>query len=304
VVTTGNAYNHVVAAIKTLGLSNELAIFKIGSYPIPCQNLREFMDSVERIMVVEELEPFIELQVHALRSTSCKPNVLGKYTGHLLKVGELSPSQVRDAIAVFMGRSIPEKPEELTLQPSPIRMCPTCPHSETFKVLKKAVQELGYDRYVAPADAGCVGLGVFSPFDAVHTNICMGSSIGIAIGLVESGIKDPVFAILGDSAFFHTGLPSLVDAVWHNVNITVIVCDNAGAAMTGLQPSPTSTSARAQPSIISIKEAASGCGVKLVQEFNPKNADRAISCIQKGIAFPGPSVLVSRSPCTKWVNQQ
>jgi len=199
-----------------------------------------------------------------------------------------------------MGQGIIKKEEKTSLNPSSVRMCPDCPHEATLMALKKAVEELGYDRYVASADAGCVGLSVFPPLEAVHTNVCMGSSIGIAIGLVESGIEDPVFAIIGDSAFFHTGLPSIVDAVWHNIKITVIVCDNAGAAMTGLQPSPTTTEGRAASHVVSIKEAAIGCGVQFVEVFDPRDVKRAISCIKRGITFPGPAVLVSRSPCVKW----
>ena len=142
-------------------------------------------------------------------------------------------------------------------------------------------------------------MGLFPPEESVHVSICMGSAISVATGLVEGGIKEPAIALVGDSAFFHTALPALVNAVWRNVNITVIVCDNAGAAMTGLQPSPTTVGAMPGSWQGSIKEAASGCGVRFVEEFDPEDRGRAVDCIKRGISFPGPAVLVSESPCVK-----
>jgi indolepyruvate ferredoxin oxidoreductase alpha subunit len=183
---------------------------------------------------------------------------------------------------------------------SPWKFCQGCPHISTLSAMKKAVGDLGYDKYVAPADAGCVALGVFPPLEAVHTSICMGSSIGIATGLVKSGIKEPVFAVIGDSAFFHTGLPALVNAAWHDVKITVIICDNACAAMTGLQPSPTSKDRdKARSKLLNIKDAALGCSVKFVEEFDPLNFEQAVECIKRGLTSQGPAVLVAKSPCIK-----
>lgn len=305
VISAGMAYNYVLKAIEALDLTGEISVLKTGTYPIPSGMVMRLLNNVKRVLVIEELEPFIEISVLSLRSKDYGAEVIGKLTGILPRVGELSTNLVTEAVAKFAGRGTAALKKGRTRaslsKPSPIwTLCKGCPHAATLSALKRAVEEMGYDRYVAPADAGCVGLGVFPPLEAVHISICMGSSIGIATGLVESGIEEPVFAVIGDSAFFHTGLSALVNAVWHDVKITVIVCDNACAAMTGLQPSPTTGDmVRAGSRVVSIKEAALGCGVEFVEEFDPRDFEQAVDCVKRGVAFRGPAVLVAKSPCIK-----
>ena len=304
VVTTGMAHNYLAWAVESLGLADEVSVLKIGTNPIPKQKVLELLDRYEKLLVVEELEPFIESEILSLRPRGCETEVVGKNSGLLPVVGEFSTRIVARALAEFAGLDMDsalEKVEERVKfgATSPRKFCPGCPHIDTLSAVKRAVEELGYDKYIAPADAGCLDLGLWMEEEGTHIGSCMGSAISIATGLVEAGIKEPVIPMVGDSAFFHTALPALVNAVWRDINVTVIVCDNSGAAMTGLQPSPTTVGVTSTSREVSIKEAALGCGVRFLEEFDPKDSERAVDCIKRGIAFEGPSLLISVAPCVK-----
>jgi len=303
IVCTGMAYNYVSEAIDTLGVG-DISVLKVGTYPIPGKRIVQLLKATEKTLVVEDTGPFIENAVLSLRPQGCTTKVFGKGTGTLPDAGELSKDLVVEAISTMTGRDIKGESGKTETQTGPSsswEFCSGCFHLVTLSAMERAVKEMGYKKYIAPADAGCVGLAVLSPMEMVHTNICMGSSIGIATGLLEAGIKDPVFAVIGDSAFFHTGLLGLVNAVWHKTNVTVIVLDNAGAAMTGLQPSPSAVSeARDAYGTVSIKETSLGCGVHFVEEFDARDTEGAVACIKKAMAHAGPAVVVAKGICVKW----
>jgi indolepyruvate ferredoxin oxidoreductase alpha subunit len=302
IVSTGMAYNYVSESLRTLGMDG-ISVLKVGTYPVPGERIVNLLNATDRVLVVEETGPFIEQAVLALRPQGCATRVLGKTTGALPHVGELSQDIVAEAISTLTERDITGgvgKTGPRTAPPFQREFCPDCPHALTLSAMDRAVKEMGYETYVAPADAGCLGLAVFPPVEMVHTNICMGSSIGLATGLLEAGIEQPVFAVIGDSAFFHTGLPALVNAVWHKANVTVIVCDNAGAAMTGSQPSPSAVDEGEDTyGAVSITEASLGCGVRFVEAFDADDAEAAVACIKRAMAHTGPAVVVAKGACVK-----
>jgi indolepyruvate ferredoxin oxidoreductase alpha subunit len=148
-------------------------------------------------------------------------------------------------------------------------------------------------------DIGCYGLGVFPPYDLFDSHICMGASIGIANGYAASGYEGPIVAVIGDSTFFHGGIPALINAVMNRHRIAVLILDNAIIGMTGHQPAPgTGWTARREPTeTVDIAEVARACGVRHVSVTNPYDVKAATAAIKAALAFDGPSVVVSRGEC-------
>jgi len=152
---------------------------------------------------------------------------------------------------------------------------------------------------VYPGDIGCYALAYNPPQEASDTIICMGGSFGIANGLSHV-IDVPIVAHLGDSTFFHSGIPPLVNAVYNKANITMVVMDNSATSMTGFQPHPgTGYTAMGEETVkLKPEEIAKACGVEFVEVVDPFDLKQAASVIEKAIRFPGPAVVVSRRLCT------
>lgn len=302
IITSGVSYNYVVEAFQLLG--TEASILKIGTpYPLPERLVVEFLKQVDRVLVVEEQEPVVEEQVVGFAYChGIKVEIAGK--SFVPREGELDVDRVSEALVRFLGISseqaagaveLGEMPE-LPLRP-PV-LCAGCPHRASFYVFKEAVQEMGVDA-VFTGDIGCYTLGFFPPLEAVDTCLCMGASIGMAAGMqrVEPGRKH--IAFLGDSTFFHNGIPGLIDAVYNGTDITVVVLDNSTTAMTGHQPHPGMgrTILGDKAPVVDIAAVARACGVKYVHEVDPMAPTVARRVAEEAISFPGPAVVVMRHPC-------
>ncbi len=221
VITTGVSYTYVKEAAP------DVAVLKLAwVHPLPTALIRRFARSVETLYVVEELDPFVELQVKAM-GIDC----IGKavFPG----LGELSPQLVRQGLRGGLpsaGTAAPDLPPRLP------RLCPGCPHGNVFSALR----EMGL---VVTGDIGCYTLGTLPPYEAIDTCVDMGGSLTMAqgIGVVEgprSGRK--VAAVIGDSTFAHAGIPGLLNACWNRRDGLFVVLDNGTTAMTGMQPNPLS----------------------------------------------------------------
>ncbi|HWR82382.1 MAG TPA: indolepyruvate ferredoxin oxidoreductase subunit alpha [Candidatus Deferrimicrobium sp.] len=264
--------------------------FKLGmSYPLPLKRIGEFVKSHERVIVIEELEPFYEDQIKAAGII-----VEGKkYFGTL---GELSPYRVaaglKEAGLIDVIQEA-EIPPEANLFPRPPVLCPGCPHRGAFMALKK----LGV---AVTGDIGCYTLGVLEPLNALDTCICMGASIGSAIGMekVKGSAKGTV-AVIGDSTFLHSGVTGLMDAVYNNSNVTVIILDNHATAMTGGQQHPATglTLMGEKAGQVDIATIVRALGVKNVRELDPYDYDGVLNGIKEEMSRPGPSVIITNRPC-------
>jgi indolepyruvate ferredoxin oxidoreductase alpha subunit len=148
-------------------------------------------------------------------------------------------------------------------------------------------------------DIGCYGLGVFPPYELFDSHICMGASIGVANGYAASGYKGPVVAVIGDSTFFHSGIPALVNAVMNKHRVAVVILDNAIVGMTGHQPAPGTgwTAKRESTESLDIAQVARACGVKHVSVANPFDVKATTDAVKDALGFDGPSVVVSRGEC-------
>jgi indolepyruvate ferredoxin oxidoreductase alpha subunit len=311
-IACGLSYSYALEAIKWLGLDDRISVLKIGTpHPLPEALVKQLLKSVDEILVVEELEPFVENHVKAIAGEVGIPvKIHGKDL--IPVIGELSTRIVTEAISKLTDAKPPVNFTELdkrAIETAPLlpwrppALCPGCPHRASFYVIKTAAQRVARDYGketlpIYPGDIGCYTLGYTPPLEAVDTTICMGASIGIANGLAHV-VEVPIIAHIGDSTFFHAGIPPLVNAVYNKANITVAILDNSATAMTGFQPHPGTgyTATGETTASIKVEDIARACGIKFVEVVDPFDIKKAIDITTKAIRFEGPSVIVFRQLC-------
>ena len=170
--------------------------------------------------------------------------------------------------------------------------------------MKKVEKKLRKDKkarvrqIVMPSDIGCYTLGYQPPLNAVDTHLCMGASIGMANGFGQA-IKDPIICTIGDSTFFHAGIPPLLNAVFNTANITVIILDNRTTAMTGYQPHPgTGVQACGETTkCIQLEEIVRASGIEFLEVIDPYDITKTIDAIESAVRFHGPAVVIARRSC-------
>jgi len=312
IIACGLSYSYTREAINWLELGDRVSVLKIGTpHPLPAKLVKQLLNSVEEILVVEELDPFVETHVKAIAQEA---NIQVKIHGKDLvpRSGELSTRKVVEAITSLTGSRLPVDFDRLdrlsheTASLLPLRpptMCPGCPHRASHYAIKIAAQRVArdYGKHVEPiypGDIGCYDLAYNPPLEAVDTTICMGASFGIANGLAHI-INAPIVAHIGDSTFFHSGIPPMINAVYNGTKITMVVMDNSATAMTGFQPHPGTgyTAMGDEAPKIKVEDIARACGVKFVEVIDPFDIKKAIDTFEKAIRFDGPSVVVSRHLC-------
>jgi indolepyruvate ferredoxin oxidoreductase alpha subunit len=224
VIACGIAYNYVREV-----LPEGISLLKVSQYPLPVSLVQELAAASERILVVEDGQPFVEEQVKALLGAGYP--VSGRLDGCLPRTGELNP----DNVAAAFG--LPGKPAHqpaVNLAPRPPQLCQGCGHRDVYTALNQVLASFPDARVFG--DIGCYTLGALPPFRAIDTCVDMGASITMAKGAADAGVH-PAVAVIGDSTFTHSGMTSLLDAVNDNAAITVILSDNLTTAMTGGQDS-------------------------------------------------------------------
>ena len=303
IITSGASSNYAVEAVERLGL--KASILKLGmTFPLPSQMILNFIESFDKIFVIEELEPILEHDVRSMSSSlEGKDKIFGKLTGHLPRSREYSTRIVYDGLARGLGLPLFLKEENLrvfqvaTTPDRPPVLCPGCPHRASFYVLKTTLGK----KIVYCTDIGCYALGIQPPLQVGDLLICMGASLGTASGISQA-LGEPTVAVVGDSTFFHASIPALVDAVYNNHRIIVFVLDNLTTAMTGFQPHPGVKSGESNN--IMIEDVARGCGAKYVKVVDPMNVEMARKIIKGALAFKGPSVIVLRHICSIYEREQ
>jgi len=226
-----------------LGLQDRIYLLKIGTpVPPPRKLIVRLLSNVDGVLVVEELEPIVEDYVKKVAFEEGFRNVRIYGKEFIPTFGELSLDIALNAISKFTGIDSPAntiKPlriSNVAIPQRPPTLCPGCPHRATFYALRKALNLAGV-KAVYPSDIGCYTLGIFPPFEVVDTCVCMGGGIGVGGGLGHFQDKI-VVVIIGDSTFYHTGIPGLVNVVYNKAPILIVVLNNGVTAMTGHQPHP------------------------------------------------------------------
>jgi len=280
-ITSGTSYQYVREAF-----GDSVSILKLGMvYPLPVKKIRDFAASVERVVVLEELDPFIEEHCRAIGV-----NVSGKDIFPI--VGEFSQNLVREkmGLPVPQGRALEE-----AIPPRPPVMCAGCPHRGLFYALVR-------NKATVLGDIGCYALGANAPLFAMDYTICMGASIsglhGFNKARGEEGEKRAV-AVIGDSTFMHSGVTGLIDIAYNGSNSTVIIADNSTTGMTGHQPNPTTgENIKGDPAgKVDLEALCRAVGIRRVRVVDPYNLKECEEVIKEELAASEPSVIISRRPC-------
>ncbi len=296
IVSAGVAYQYAREVFP------HASFLKLGmTYPLPSRLIAEFAGRVKRLIVVEELDPFIENHIRLMGLP-----VEGKSIFPLC--GELSTSTVRDA-AIAAGL-LPDSSRVPTVAVDtsglPVRppvLCPGCPHRPVMSVLRKL-------KLTVMGDIGCYTLGTMPPLNAVHFCGCMGAGIGVAHGADIAHTRglgggqpsdEHYVAIIGDSTFFHTGLPALLNVVYNKSRVITVIMDNRSTAMTGHQQNPgTGFTLQGQATAAIELEPlvrAMGIPAEAVHTVDSYDVAAVEDVFKKSLAIDGPSVIITRREC-------
>ena len=318
VITCGSCWLHSQEAVRLLEVEDKVGILKLGTlWPLPEKFVEKHLNKSQKVLFVEEVDPFLERSVMELAASlppdSPRPTFYGKRSGHIPAYGELNPDMVIKAIASIMGLSYQprdmdygKKAEVFSKSDVIMRsgsLCAGCPHRASYWAIKNAFKldgRLGF----ATADNGCVSAGLGAGgFFVAKTAYAMGSGAAVADGLGklgQFGFDQPVLGGVGDSTFYHAGIPALLNAVWNKSNFTLIVYDNMATAMTGFQPHPgTGETAMGDPAeAVSIEAICRSMGVRveICDPFNLENTMATLLDVMKDES-DGPRVVVMRHEC-------
>ena len=267
-------------------------------FPLPAEELVERLTSLERVLVVEELSPYLEDHLRALCQLHRLPlEVLGKRTGHLPTAFEYEPGVIAAGLHAAFGIGSRPAPDELAATP-PVRppvLCAACPHRSSFFAARAA---LGAEKHFFN-DIGCYTLGCGGPLDAGDALLCMGAGFSLAAGVARTTGERTV-GFLGDSTFFHSGMPALLNAAKEEVDMVAVVLDNEITAMTGFQESPTTAAASprepddAPGDIATIARA---LGARRVETVDPHDLPGTIAAFRRAEEHSGLSVVIAKRPC-------
>ncbi|NLA86298.1 MAG: indolepyruvate ferredoxin oxidoreductase subunit alpha, partial [Clostridiales bacterium] len=295
-----SAYTNEALKILRGNGTADCRLMKIATpFPFPEALACKFLDGLDEVLVIEELDPVIERElIYLCGKHGIKITVKGKLTGHIESAGENTVESVTAAISKFL--SVPyEKPAAHMLPPLPVRppvLCAGCPHRASFYAVKQAMKG---KKAVFSGDIGCYTLGNAQPLDMVDTCLCMGAGITLAQGIKRAEPDTTSFAFVGDSTFFHTGIPGVVNAVYNNTDLNLIVLDNSTTAMTGQQPHPGTgkTLMGDTAKKLSIPNILKAIGVKNVQVIDPLHQKAAVSAVKNAAEDGGVQAVVFESPC-------
>jgi len=305
VISAGIPYSYVNDALIKLNFANKTNVLKLGMvFPQPEKLMEELFENSEKVVIVEELEPFLEDFAKKLAfELGVKLDIQGKK--YFQRHAELNLQKTIEGLTKFLDIpnpfiDLPVKTEKLHVaSPRPPVLCAGCSHRSTFYALKLMEEKLGTN-FVYSSDIGCYTLGFYKPIEAIDTCICMGASIGMANGIAKLH-NGTTLAIIGDSTFFHTGVPGLINAVYNQNDVLTIILDNSVTAMTGFQPHPgTGIKITGEPGTkIPLESIVRGAGIEEDHLWivNPHDLEESTKAIEEAINTKGPRVLISRFPC-------
>jgi indolepyruvate ferredoxin oxidoreductase alpha subunit len=306
-VAAGVPYSQLLDALNHYGITDKVSILKLGLvYPPPKELIKKIFAHSDEIVVVEELEPFLE---NIMKQIAFEEGYSKELTIHGKDIfpqnGEFSGEIYLENIARLIGLSykkVPVPENMLIIPPRLPILCPGCGHRSMFYAIKQ-VEKTMKTKFVNSSDIGCYTLAVYKPLEGIDTEVCMGGSIGLANGIAKiQSSENPVLAILGDSTFFHSGIPALINAVFNKNNMLVVILDNRSTSMTGFQENPgTGITITNEPGIrIVLEDLVKGCGVspEKIWVEDAYKLKETIEKLEEAVKGEGVRVFISRHLCS------
>ena len=298
IVSGGISFTYAMETLIETGMVRHLKIST--PHPFPEKLAAQFLDGLDEVLCLEELDPVIERELTYICGKYHLPvKILGKLTHNTANAGENTRDSVDTYIRTFLDLPVKEQQKLTDVPPLPVRppvLCAGCPHRASFYAVKKAMQGR---KTIFCGDIGCYTLGNASPLDMVDTCLCMGAGLNIAQGVEKIEPDTACFAFVGDSTFFASAITGVVNAVYNQANMTLVVLDNSTTAMTGHQPHP-GTGRTVMGEIvqkINIEQVLRGIGVQDVETVNPLDHEAAVSCVKELADKPGVKAIIFKSPC-------
>ena len=298
IVSGGISFTYAMETLIETGMVRHLKIST--PHPFPEKLAAQFLDGLDEVLCLEELDPVIERELTYICGKYHLPvKILGKLTHNTANAGENTRDSVDTYIRTFLDLPVKEQPKLTDVPPLPVRppvLCAGCPHRASFYAVKKAMQGR---KTIFCGDIGCYTLGNARPLDMVDPCLCMGAGLNIAQGVEKIEPDTACFAFVGDSTFFASAITGVVNAVYNQANMTLVVLDNSTTAMTGHQPHP-GTGRTVMGEIvqkINIEQVLRGIGVQDVETVNPLDYEAAVSCVKELADKPGVKAIIFKSPC-------
>lgn len=298
IATHGISFSYTMEALHGKAAPRLLKV--ATPFPFPEQLAVEFLQGLDEVLCLEELDPVIEQELVYLCGKYHLPTrIRGKLTEDVALAGENSCDSVAADLAAFLGWQPPEQnttdqTPELLVRP-PV-LCAGCPHRASFFAVKEAMKG---KKSVFCGDIGCYTLGNAMPLDMVDTCLCMGAGVNMTQGIGKIEPDTTCFAFVGDSTFFASAITGMVNAVYNQANMTLVVLDNSTTAMTGHQPHPGTGKTMMGQVVdkVSIEDTLHGIGVKTVETVNPLHLQEAIDCVKRVAVQDGVKAIIFKSPC-------
>ncbi|MGM0932521.1 MAG: thiamine pyrophosphate-dependent enzyme [Bacteroidota bacterium] len=289
IIACGIAYNYVMENIGED--ESSYSILKLSQYPLPREKVMALYQHCDKILVIEEGYPVVEELLHNYFDENDK--IKGKLSGDLPRTGELNPTIVGKILGL---KEESVKPIPSVVTPRPPQLCEGCGHTDLFNTINEVVADL--ENKSVFGDIGCYALGALPPLNTINALIDMGASITMAKGAADAGLENAI-AVIGDSTFTHSGMTGLLDAVYENSPITVIISDNSAIAMTGAQEST---------AVGRLHKICLGIGVQPehLKTMVPlkKNHGQNVEVLQNELKYKGVSVIISERPCVRLSREQ
>jgi indolepyruvate ferredoxin oxidoreductase alpha subunit len=295
------AAGHIAARLRLHAPHSAISVFELGTvFPLPEEQITAFLNRVDEVYVLEEVEPFVENQIRSVAQRQGLPvKIFGKTTAHVPWEGDLNPEKVAHILTEELGQSVKAAPVPVRTYPSRQPFGDGCSYTPFFKSLQELIDENRISRPIVVGETGCLVRLNNPPFEMLDVKYSMGSSIGIGCGLWRGGVEDKILAVAGDSVFFHTAINGLVNAAHHQADIIVVIMDNGTAALTGFQErtggGTTAMGEQVRP--IYPEKVAAAMGIENVYTLDAFDETAIRQTLQEVFTRKGLSFIVVRGRC-------
>ncbi|WP_455644967.1 indolepyruvate ferredoxin oxidoreductase subunit alpha [Methanosphaera sp.] len=304
IITSGGAYNYVADVINQYDLN--VNILKLGfSHPFPEDSVKEFLENNNEVLVVEEVDPINEMETLAVAGlNNINTTIHGKKDGSLPEILEYTPDILYEALQKLLSFDAEEvevnTPSEIPLPSRPANLCSGCPHRASFYAARQTINKMNLDvESIHPSDIGCYTLGIAPPYNMANYLMSMGASVGASCGFSKATDNQPIISFIGDSTFFHAGIPPLINAIHNKMKFTLVILDNRITAMTGGQTNPgiPIDGMGDEAPAIDIEALVKSIGVGFVESIDPMNVNEMIDLYEQALSYDGVSVIIAKHPC-------